>query len=230
MIKQQQLWDLFTKWRKDCGQKGKFFACDGIVSGMENPETVLFIGAEPNVGCEEKKDACGGLPCSNCKMHAFWFKIHVYPLFYCRNMKRHEKGAITKYHNRVRDVLACLPGKKPVDLKRSVYNLAYMNLNKRGGGSTTDRDSFIQEVNKDRSRIKEEIEIIDPDIIVVFGRHAGNAFLEQIAKEVPERSNEKQIRYLGIPHLCYSGFNEKLKKAKGEQKELIQSALCVALK
>ena len=185
MDKKAELEAHLSEWSK----KREPFLYDGFVTYGVEKQTVLFIGAESNTSTESKYPKCGV-----CKTpEFFWFSMPA-----C--------CGTTRYHNRAKDFLDGLEGlplNTHKDFKHYNHNVAYMNLNKSGGAAGIHNyDCFKNKVLVDARDIEEEIRIIDPAIIVIFGKNAQNAFKALLA------ALGKSISYLKIAHFCCCSIEE----------------------
>ena len=79
------------------------------------------------------------------------------------------------------------------DLKNALKQVAFMNLNKSGGYADSDKNYFLSYCEKFSSNICKEIEIIDPQIIVLIGAKSyknGDKYL--LNKKINSLFNEKK--------------------------------------
>ena len=111
------------------------------------------------------------------------------------------KISISKYRNRINEFKTAA--------NRSNRSTAYMNLNKRGGGASTTAKELIEAVkrNGDALFIKREIELINPSLVVVFGKNTQAAYdyiADKMVKGLPP--------YEPIPHLSWWGAKNKIKE------------------
>jgi hypothetical protein len=96
-----------------------------------------------------------------------------------------------------------------LESNRCDNSIAYMNLNKRGGGASTTAKKLIEAIkrNDDALFIKREIELIKPSLVVVFGKNTKAAYdylMKNVVKELPS--------YKLIPHLSWWGAKEEIRK------------------
>lgn len=175
MDKQKELEELFSNWKElhsqekeNPGKKSTLPFCEGkevpenfyisfCYDGFITPydkekKTVLFLCREANVF--EK----GELKPET--KNKFWMK-EVY------KKKIGNKGlssAEKKYWSFLEKMIPC--GYKPEEL-----NIAYMNLNKRGGFGSCTQSRLKNYVRRYKDKIEEEIRVIDPDWIICGGTH-----------------------------------------------------------
>lgn len=70
------------------------------------------------------------------------------------------------------------------EIKNALEGSSFINLNKRGGGKKTDNKKFINYVEKYSKFIKKQIELINPDIIVILGKNC-NKIEKIISNKIP---------------------------------------------
>lgn len=81
-------------------------------------------------------------------------------------------------------------------LENALKQVAVMNFNKSGGDSTSDKDYFLKYCKRFSNNICKEINIINPDLIILVG---GRSYREQLEqennniKEILEHNNRKVI-------------------------------------
>lgn len=136
---------------------------------------ILFILKEPNI--------------SNSKGEkVFWFK-EVYnakksgeKYYNHKNCNRVEKAAQTKYYNCIMGIVEKLyPNNQDI-------GIAYININKNGGGSTSDGKGitkWLTEENKKKKLLK-QIQKLTPTKIVVFSCNNSNKLIMDFAKELTD--------------------------------------------
>ena len=173
MKKTELLSDLFNKWEDAHAQENDAsialtingenisklnFERDGIIEEEifeKEKIKVLFISAEANVDGYGAKD---GVVKSDYKEEY---------LDYYKSGKDPWRG---KMRERISALYGYLTGQKTNDFSTLANKFAVMDLNKRGGKSTIDGGKHIVEYTKVYKKfMKEEITIIDPDIIVWIG-------------------------------------------------------------
>jgi hypothetical protein len=213
--KQEKLAELFTIWRQNHPKCG--FGCDGFLTDNEE-NCVLFIGSESNSGDIQYTECASS--CVDCKdRKEFW--LYYRSFCYCPVTKKYEgieytsedidkgrekvmqaKKSLKKYRNAIMNFMEFCG--------KDGCSVAYMNLNKSGGGSSTHLNDLRKKIDVDL--IKSQLKIIAPSLIVIFGNNAWNACHDiELPKKIPhmnllEGYDDKQIVY--IPHL--SRYNERV--------------------
>ncbi len=193
-LKVASLSELFDLWKKDnkdigapcfngmCPDKVKFnntFTIDGFLSDC-NKSRVLFIGKEPRLIYE--KENCIIKP-----NKVFWFRSIVEK----EKAERGKQG--NKYYNYADLIVKSLCGDNA-----TVKECAYMNLNKRGGFSVCDEQYFEKYIVAYKEYIKAEIEIINPEHIVLLGLSFKN-ILPIVKQLVPQNFDFSKIYILRHP-------------------------------
>lgn len=177
MDKQKELEKLFLDWeelhsqeKENPGKKGtlpyckgkevpenfyKSFCYDGFLRSYDREKkTVLFLCREANVF------ETGVL---NPEMdNKFWMK-EVYEK---KAGNKGLSGAEKKYWSFLEKTIPLYCKCKPEEL-----NIAYMNLNKRGGFGSCNQSRLKNYVERYKDKVEEEIRIIDPDWIICGGTH-----------------------------------------------------------
>ena len=175
---QKEFEKLFNEWRgqqenepgyeyKRTGIAKDSFTIDGIVDeecwnglAKKKKNKVLYILREANGNASEMgpegKIVDGG---------EFWFQECVIG----------RKTKVTdNIFQRIKEIQKIIQGYTGVDVdstKEILREVAYMNLNKRGGGASVDWKIFNAYIEKYKEYIKKEIAIIKPDIIVCCGTY-----------------------------------------------------------
>lgn len=85
------------------------------------------------------------------------------------------------------------------EYKKALKSVAFMNLNKRGGGKSVDVKRFPAYVQRYKEFIFKEIELIDPDYIIVLGK-------TNFANEIRSKYGDKVIT---MWHTAYKMPNQK---------------------
>lgn len=144
------------------------FCPDGKLGNETSKTRILFICRESNVGNTDKEEKTD-------KPDIFWMKNVVSKKgndrrsYYGDNLNANEKRAQTKYYN---CILAIASG-KTIQKEQNPACLnacAYMNLNKRGGGSCCNASKLENYFILYQNYILEEIKIINPEYIVILGK------------------------------------------------------------
>lgn len=155
--------ELFDLWMNRQKEEKEYFDKDGIaitsftIDGFVDEDCwkkqkvkVLYLLREAN-----GRNADGG---EVCEKGEFWFKNQVLG-------KKAPTGTLFK---RIRMMQRILVGDNEAEQLKGV---AYMNVNKRGGGSSVDWTRLIRYAKEYKDFIKREIEIINPDVIVCGGTY-----------------------------------------------------------
>lgn len=143
---------LFNAWEKETYEyKGKFVK-DGIIDESKYniaPKKLLFIAKEPNDPEQSSWD-----------FRDYWKKEFKYSFSY--RIAEWAYGILNKFNTsydelqNIRDIL-----------HETLLNIAFMNIKKCGGKGTSNKSEIISYYKKNRQYILKEIEIIDPDIIIL---------------------------------------------------------------
>lgn len=182
MDKQKELEELFLGWkklhtRKDSDEektlpycKGKevpenfyeSFCYDGFLKPYDSEKkTVLLLCREANVFNQKT----GELEPETGK--TFWMRDKVYQKkSENEELDKEDKKAGEKYWSFLEKTIEYYCEYEPEEL-----NIAYMNLNKRGGFGSCTQSRLKSYVERYRAKIEEEIRIIDPDWIICGGTH-----------------------------------------------------------
>lgn len=158
------------------------FVADGYISEGEyncSEKKVLFILREANIVMyrkDEKKDSNGKTinPDKRCQLGFYkWFINDLKS----NRPKQQEKMARMAYYLQHPE-LSEEERKKPNEegMKKALASCTYMNLNKRGGGSFVDWQVFGKYIEKYKSFITHQIELMDPDYIVLVGSNNADIF------------------------------------------------------
>lgn len=166
------------------GEFKRSFCVDGLLEENGSQDVpVLFICRESNIS--------GNIDNSTLKLkpedkQIFWLREVVRcrggkpASYYNINEKAHPseakkkdlssaKTAQTKYYNCLKKLLCDLNEQGLIDEKVTPSNCAYLNINKRGGFSSCDQSRLAVYAQRYRLFIQREIELIDPETIVVCG-------------------------------------------------------------
>jgi hypothetical protein len=149
--KTEQLNFLFQKWEEQVPEYIGHFVKDGIIDEElfrnTNPK-ILFITKEPN---NPKKDA-----------HDFrvWWNTELKYAFSLRTSEW-TYGILNRFPPY--DIIK----RSDKDRFEAIHKIAFMNVKKIGGGSLSEYENIINSVKQDFIFIHKEIEIIDPDIIIL---------------------------------------------------------------
>lgn len=174
MTKTEELKKLFDKWKR--AQKNEsddsckktmisskiitkdFFTKDGIIDEKrynKQKTKVLFISNESNI--EDHCDPEGS--------HTFDRNEDF--IYYCNNKEDEWSG---KMRERICSLYMVISNNYDVQPYELAKDFAFINLNKRGGGNNIGNGKHIVEYCKKYEKyIREEIDIIKPDLIVWLG-------------------------------------------------------------
>ncbi len=158
------------------------FVADGYISEGEyncSEKKVLFILREANIVMyrkDEKKDSNGKTINPDKRCQSGFYKWFINDLKSNRP-KQQEKMARMAYYLQHPE-LSEEERKKPneEDMKKALASCAYMNLNKRGGGSFVDWQVFGKYIEKYKSFINHQIELLAPNYIVLIGSNSTDVF------------------------------------------------------
>ena len=201
MDKTKQLENLFTTWMKKQSEETEkslqktmiqgtnitknHFCKDGIICENEynkQKTKVLFITNEPNIEDNENEPVISSQVCAFLNYYASgvddWggkLRLKISKVIFPEIVDDSDKE--NPYKNAVR--------------------FAFMNLNKRGGGKNADAQRVIEYVNKYADFVIQEINIIDPDIIVWLGNNTFDySFYTTNVLNICQ--NENQVYYMNI--------------------------------
>ena len=211
----EELDNLFGEWKEEQKKEDGYdwkkrgiaidsFTKDGIVcedvwNKLDKRKRVLYILREANGNTTEMGETGKRVDGDN-----FWFKDCV----------TKDKKITDSIFHRIKEMQMLIQGynseaKSGVEVLKEV---AYMNLNKRGGGSVVDWKVFNAYIERYKEYIKREIAIIKPDIIICCGTYwslIDNVFgLYKNGRDKNWKSgNEKDFYYT----------NAEIKDEKGEE-------------
>ena len=148
--KTDQLNNLFTIWEKKHESYRSGFKRDGIVDEYLFTKTktkILYITKEPN----DPKQSAGD--------YREWWKEGVKYSFSHR-IAEWSYGLLNNFpqYDDIR--------KNNKLINESILKIAFMNIKKSGGTGSSNYDIIMEHLEMNKEYIKEEIQIIDPDIII----------------------------------------------------------------
>ncbi|GEM_PF-798130 len=190
----ENLEELFKSWRncqKDlCEEdRGKSFTSDGFLGDEEEfkrqDERVLYILKEAN-----SKNADETLRIED---GGFWAHRVI-------NRETDEKPG--ELLNTIRDLQNIIIIEEKTDDISVLKHAAYMNLDKRGGSNSSDKQKIKEYVDKFEEYIIKEINIINPTIIIECGTYS---FMESI---------HARIKCKKIVDMWHPGYSRFLKGGK----------------
>lgn len=243
LTKTEQLENLLKKWRKEQENRGKnfhkYFAKDGIIN-EEKYKKILFILKEPNIlkqlnsdeykidnqlgfyreffdnnnfTCNENNE----LIASRKQIISKEFAKHKAYYYFFDNIPVKQKEKIAR-------IAEYIINKNITDdyetLRDALEQVAIMNFNKSGGDSISDKRYFLEYCERFSDLICEEINILDPDIIVLIG---GKSYINQLEqnndniKEILRRSNRKVVK------LVHTSARGKALTINENEREMLKS-------
>lgn len=169
----EQLEELFKKWIEKQKKESEYncertgiakdsFTPDGIVNEkkwnqLKGEKKVLYLLREANGNTSKMNEDGNGAHIDDGK---FWFKQCV------------EDGNIgNKIFNRIAEMQGIIQNNTKSNKIDLLNQVAYMNINKRGGGSTVDWKILNDYAHNYKKQILKEICILKPDIIVCCGTY-----------------------------------------------------------
>lgn len=181
MSKTEELYNLFDDWAKShekeseieyvqyhtksAGEPGyiskRNFICDGIISEVNynsSKPKILFIAKECHIGNDTvniKEDIL-----KDCRK--FWATEEIEGIINKEWASNAFWRGLAMYYNAIKNNDYFTPNK---DIP-SLFNIAFINLNKRGGYDYCAWNTLKRYVDKYKKQIKEEIQIINPEIII----------------------------------------------------------------
>lgn len=140
---------LFDQWQKEVYSEETIFIRDGIINETvwkNTPQKVLFIAKEANNRSDISWD-----------FRDWWNDSFNYT--FSHRLAEWAYG-----------ILEDFPDYDTIDTKdkklETLQKIAFMNINKTGGGATASYEELIMHIDKSKSFILRQIEIINPDVIV----------------------------------------------------------------
>lgn len=173
----ENLPDLLSAWKQSVENENCHFNEDGIISDDHWCTTnlkVLFVLKETN---QAKQNIISAINYAIENKKSCWWRGKV-----LSRVGRWAYG-LQNYNEQPID-FTCADKKK----KTAIPAIAYINLRKSNGGSRTKARPFDQHVNKYSNLIKQQIELINPDVIVLCGTY------KPIKKHVFPELNKKSFR------------------------------------
>lgn len=179
MLKSIQLNQLFERWQNVRQYLG--FKKDGVVNEpMFKSPYILFICKEPNDQQQKEGD-----------YREWWNNEMLYT--FSRRIGEWSHG-----------IFNCFPPYESFsneDSHQALRSIAFLNIKKVGGGRIADHIEIIRWLERDIDFLKEEIEIIDPKLIICcLGL---SKITRKLFEEIPER--DWQSSGYGIPYARIRG-------------------------
>ncbi len=187
--KTNQLNELFAKWKTEFTFSENDFYTDGVINETEyehSKKKLLFIAKEPNASNHQKE--------IDRSFVTEWNETRPDYNFACR-IAEWAYGILNDFPTY---------DDKPEDIQVQLKNIAFMNVKKSGGkGSIEIYKDFLEIIKNQKDFIQREIEIIDPDIIIL------------------SLSQDKHVRNILFPGINWkpSGYTNKI--AKWRNKKII---------
>ncbi|MCG6140659.1 hypothetical protein [Leptospira mtsangambouensis] len=175
MTKTERLNELFIEWESSYPKYKDRFVSDGIINESEFEKTnpkILVIAKESNNPKQLKED---------------------YRVYWANEIKYRFSHRIAEWSygilNDFPELNNLTPKESELKTKLSmIHKIAFMNLKKIGGGSTTIESDLKEYIEEDKAFILREIEIINPDIIV--GGIGNHSFWRILFPEIEMISSE----------------------------------------
>jgi hypothetical protein len=161
MGKTEKLNDLFDEWRKSAINAGRFVS-DGIIDEAEwgnSSVKALYIFDDINIDADNPNRSLVE-QLNLLARSEVWDDLYSSTL---ANIIRWTHGinlGYMRYHRTMENFR---------DIRISLSKCAILNLNKFTGTTRTDKTDIGKRIAKDRSRIRDEISIVDPDVIICCG-------------------------------------------------------------
>lgn len=150
MDSNSRLNELFKKWEEIFSQDKSSFRHDGVINEEywnKAPKKVLFLCKEPNDPKQNSGD-----------YRKYWNRDKITHKF-SRQLGQWAYGILN-------DFPPHLEAKKEANMKKGLRSIAFMNVKKSGGKGTADEKKLLQHARKHKALIQEQIEIINPEILV----------------------------------------------------------------
>ncbi len=151
MTKTEQLNQLFDRWIEQFPKYAGKFNRDGIVNESifeKQKLKLLFVAKEPN-NPEQKKDE---------DFREWWLKEVKYS--FSNRICEWAYGLLNNF-----PPLTSLSYNKK-ERTEVMKSIAFMNIKKSGGGATANQEEIVKILKDERGLLLEEINIIEPDIII----------------------------------------------------------------
>lgn len=172
------------------------FIKDGIINEecYKNAKCkILFILKESNI-LDYQDDRPSGEDDQIC-----WYKDYIDGKVNDNIPKQREKMGRMAFYLFNKNNLQSRETPTEEEYKKALKSVAFMNLNKRGGGKSVDVKRFPAYVQRYKEFIFKEIELIDPDYIIVLGK-------TNFANEIRSKYGDKVIT---MWHTAYKMPNQK---------------------
>ncbi len=179
------------------------FTLDGIIDedGWGNAKyKVLYILPEANGKLNYGKEYKGKPVKVDVEngSNTFWMKNQVRKTELDKCIGRGIGRRIEKIQKKIYEILGVAKVKET--RRECLYEIAYMNINKRGGFNKLAnapkgiKNNFIDYARRYAQFIKREIEIINPQYIVYCG------FVTQLGEDILNIFKLEKVKYISVPH------------------------------
>lgn len=211
----EDFWERYEKHIKKC-DVSSYLIMDGV--SLEKMDVyfdqhripkILFVFKESNES--DAKDR----KCKSIYQKDGWFGSY-------KNSRRDKRGItkMIKWYQCVLDIAERCRNQKEldeIDIKKyqvdpeTIYKFSFINMSKRGHGKKKSEDKRIIEIiEQDKELLREEIKILDPDVIVIGGKNVSRQFEDKVISGM----NKKTIH---IAHFSAPvGYNDKKYNASEE--------------
>ena len=183
------------------------FVKDGYICEKEYksaPQKILFILKEANIQTHRNENQLKK-PSEDSQI-GFYTEYINDPDCRDNTPKQHEKmGRMAHYIIYNEDI------KDLEVVKSSLAKTAFMNVNKRGGGASTNEKKFRNYEKKYAPYIERQIKILNPDVIVIIGKTISDMI-------VPDKYLDRIIK---VYHTAYR-YKKNIYKPDGYMKEFIE--------
>ena len=136
--------------------------------------------------------------------------------FYTNYINGNESDNIPKQHEKMARIAHYIIYNEDIKdveiLKATLNKTAFMNINKRGGGASTNENKFWNYENKYLRYIKRQIEILNPDVIVILGKNISENIIP----------NDFRNRFIKFYHTAYR-YKAGIYNPDGYMKEFIEA-------
>lgn len=147
-----QLDKLFIDWNKQY-EKSENFVKDGIINEELFDEArikILFITKEPN---DPKKEGTDFREWWNKEVYyGFSYRISEWAYGILNNFPKYD---------------SIWPKNDDSIAKKAIQSIAFMNVKKSGGTGSSDKNTINKYIERDKEFIDRQIEIIDPEVIII---------------------------------------------------------------
>ena len=153
MSRKKRLEELFKKWKSRKIHKGEAFICDGMFDKKkweEADKKILFLGKELPNRSQDSWDLTDRIR-EGYRSKLWW------------NVARWAYGIQSTTESCIKD----FPGEE--EATEPLLSCAFVNIKKSGGKSPSNDDDLKKYVESDKTLIKKQINLLEPDVIVFCG-------------------------------------------------------------